>query len=385
MPSANLPVALNPFAKGFKNPKNFYSVSFGRGEETPPVFVTMGFPMENYIAIYALTAKGTETAHRLADSLRVDCYVLDRYAVETDIPFTSLKETVADSFSKYESHIFVAASGIVVRMIAPLLKSKDVDPAVVVVDQEGAFAISLVSGHLGGANELARLIGDKTGAVPVITTATDCAGAPSIDLIARDQGLTIGNIGLIKHINAAILDGEKVPVYDPDRFLDLSAYSDYFMMVDEIAALSWSRCGIVVDWNVHNLPERVLPLYPRCLSLGVGCRRGVPADEILELVRSVVADNGIAFESMFCMGSIDAKSDEKGLLEAAEILGLDVKFFSAAELDEIEVANPSGMVMKHMGVGGVCEAAAMMLADAKQVLVPKTKSARVTAAIAKKI
>lgn len=336
-------------------------------------------------AIYALTAKGVEIAHELVILLRADCYVLDRYATEDDISFESLKDVVAGKFSEYEAHVFIAASGIAVRMIAPFLKSKDVDPAVVVVDQEGQFAVSLVSGHLGGANELARLIGDKIGAAPVITTATDCAGVPSMDLIARDQGLIIGDIGLIKHINAAILDCGQVPVYDPDGYLDLSDLADYFYVVDDVDVLSRSRCGVAVDWHRRELPERVLALYPQCLSLGVGCRRGVPANEILELVFRVISESGIAPESIFCMGSIDAKSDEGGMIEAAEVLGLDLKFFSAAELDEIEVANPSGMVMKHMGVGGVCEAAAMKLANATQILIPKTKSARVTAAIAKKI
>ncbi|NDV21208.1 cobalamin biosynthesis protein [Desulfovibrio sp. JC022] len=341
--------------------------------------------MKNRTAIFALTRKGTEIAHELAVALQADCHALDRYATKYDIPFESLKDTVADKFSRYEAHVFIAASGIAVRMIAPHLKSKDVDPAVVVVDQEGEFAVSLVSGHLGGANELARLVGDKIGAVPVITTATDCAGVPSVDLIARDQGLNIGDIGLIKHINAVILDGQKVPVYDPDGFLDISAISDYFYVVDDVDVLSESRCGVVVDWRRHEVGERVLTLYPQCLSLGVGCRRGVPANEILELIFRVVGESDLAPKSIFCMGSIDAKSDEEGLLEAAEILGLELKFFSAAELDKIEVANPSGMVMKHMGVNGVCEAAAMKLADSTEILIPKSKSARVTAAVARKI
>ena len=341
--------------------------------------------MENCIAIYALTQKGAETARKIADLLQADCYVLQRYAAGPDTPFDSLKGVVADKFAKYESHIFVAASGIVVRMIAPQLKSKDVDPAVVVVDQNGEFAISLVSGHLGGANELARLLGDKIGAVPVITTATDCAGVPSIDLMAREQELLIGDIGLIKHVNSALLDGERVPVYDPDSFLDMAGLDKYFVAVDTVEKLSEFRCGIVVDWHVHDLPERVLALYPRCLSLGVGCRRGASADEILKLVRSVVAENGIVLESISSIGSIDAKRDEAGLLEAAAVLGLEPEFFSADELDEIEVANPSDMVMKHMGVGGVCEAAAMKLSGAKHIMVPKTKSSRVTAAIARKI
>ncbi|WP_432737890.1 cobalt-precorrin 5A hydrolase [Maridesulfovibrio sp. FT414] len=334
-------------------------------------------------AIYALTARGADLGRKISGLIRADSFVLQRYAAEEDIPFSSLSDLVADTFNSYEGHIFIAASGIVVRMIAPYLKSKVEDPAVVVLDQEGQFAVSLVSGHLGGANELARLIGDRIGATPVITTATDCAGVPSIDLLARKHGLIINDISLIKHINSALLDGEKVPVYDPGGFLDLEDAGDFFYRIESVGVLSTSRCGVVVDWRIHDLPERVIALYPRCLTLGVGCRRGVPADEILELIRAVLDKYRIAPESLCCMGSIDAKADEAGMLEAAVRLGLELKFFSATELDEIEVANPSGMVMKHMGVGGVCEAAAMKLANATEILIPKTKSARVTAALAR--
>ncbi len=339
--------------------------------------------MGNKFAIYSLTAEGAEFARDLSLKIGADCFVLDRYAAIGDTPFTSLAKLIAEKFSLFEAHIFIAASGIAVRMIAPYLKSKAEDPAVVVVDQKGKFAVSLVSGHLGGANELARMIGDKCGAIPIITTATDCAGLPSIDLLARESGLVIGDIGSIKYINAALLDGEQVAVHDSDGFLDISGLSDYFIPIEDIKELSEFRCGVVVDWRRHDLPEAVLPLYPQCLTLGVGCRRGVPVDEILELIESMLNDNGVARESVSCMGSIDAKSDEPGLIEAAEILGLELNFFSAAELDEVKVAKPSGMVMKHMGVGSVCEAAAMKMANATEILVPKTKSARVTAALAK--
>lgn len=339
--------------------------------------------MPNKIAIYSLTAKGADLARKIAAFVSADSFVLDRYAANHDISFKSLTELIADKFSAYEAHVFVAASGIAVRMIAPHLKSKAADPAVVVVDQDGQFSISLVSGHLGGANELARLIGDKCGATPVITTATDCAGVPSIDLLARENGLILGDIGSIKHINAALLDGERVAVYDPDGFLDLSGLDEYFYFVDAVTEIPGIRCGIAVDWRMNELPETVLALYPQCLKLGVGCRRGVPSDEILELIKSMLVENGIALESVSCMGTIDAKNNEVGLLEAAEILGLELRFFSAAELDEIKVAKPSGMVMKHMGVGSVCEAAAMKMANATEILVPKTKSARVTTALAK--
>lgn len=335
------------------------------------------------VAVYALTDRGADLGRRLACKLGADCFILHRYAADGDTPFKSLTDLVADTFSAYEGHVFIAASGIVVRMIAPHLKNKAEDPAVVVLDQGGKFAVSLVSGHLGGANELARLVGDKIGSAPVITTATDCAGVPSIDLLARKAGLVIGDIGLIKHVNSALLDGEKVPFYDPDSFLNISDLGDFFYPVESVDILSESRCGIMVGWQNDEKAETVLPLYPRCLTLGIGCRRGVPAGEILELVHTMLDRNRIALESVSCIGSIEAKKDEQGLIEAADILGLELKFYTAAELDEIDIANPSGVVMKHMGVGGVCEAAAMKMANAKEILIPKTKSARVTAALAK--
>ncbi|CCO22437.1 cobalt-precorrin 5A hydrolase [Maridesulfovibrio hydrothermalis] len=339
--------------------------------------------MRNKIAIYALTAEGAGLASILISKINADLFVLERYSSELSTSFTSLADLVSDKFSAYEAHIFIAASGIAVRMIAPHLKNKAADPAVVVLDQKGQFAVSLVSGHLGGANELARLIGDEIGAVPVITTATDCAGVPAIDLLARENNLVIGDICLIKHINAALLDGDQVAVYDPDGFLNISENDINFYLVDDVEMLGDLRCGVCVDWRIRNLAETVLPLYPRCLALGVGCRRGVPVGEILGLIRSTLDSNGVAVQSISCMGTIDAKSDEQGLIDAAEILGLELNFFSAAELDEIKVAAPSGMVMKHMGVGSVCEAAAMKMANATEILVPKTKSARVTAALAK--
>ncbi|WP_027723261.1 cobalt-precorrin 5A hydrolase [Maridesulfovibrio zosterae] len=341
--------------------------------------------MPNEIAIYSLTATGALLAHRLKASLEADSYVLERYAVEGDIPFNYLAELITDKFSVYRSHIFISASGIAVRSIAPHLKNKAEDPAIVVLDQQGHFAVSLVSGHLGGANELAGLIAEIIGATAVITTATDCAGVPSIDLLAKDRGLVIGDLGSIKHINAALLDGVKVAVYDPDGVMKIKKSSKHFYIVDTAEELRGLRCGVHIDWRRSDLPESVLCLYPRCLTLGVGCRRGVPAKEILELIESTLKINDVAVQSVLCMGTIDAKNDEDGLIEAADILGLDLNFFSAAELDEITVTKPSGMVMKHMGVGSVCEAAAMKLANAKGILIPKTKSARVTVALAKAV
>ena len=336
-------------------------------------------------AVYALTAKGADLSRKIALATGAVSYVLERYAKESDIPFAGFTSLISDNFSDYDSHIFIMASGIVVRAIAPYLKSKESDPAVVVLDQEGQFAISLVSGHLGGANELARKIADQIGATAVITTATDCAGVPSIDLLARSNGLVIGDIGIIKHLNAALLDGDKVGVYDPELFLDLNNFDKFFYRVGSVDELAELKSGVCVDWRVHSLPERVLKLYPKCLRLGVGCRRGVPAEEINALVTAVLAEHGIAEQSITSMGTIDAKNDEVGMLEFARQMNFEIKFFSADELEEIKGTTPSGLVMKHMGVGSVCEAAAMKQSGGNNLIVPKKKSARVTMSLAKDV
>ncbi|SMF01805.1 cobalt-precorrin 5A hydrolase [Desulfovibrio gilichinskyi] len=336
-------------------------------------------------AIYSLTAKGADLARKIAFATGSVSYVLERYAEESDIPFTGFTSLISDTFSAYESHIFIMASGIVVRAIAPHLKSKDTDPAVVVLDQEGRFAISLVSGHLGGANELARMVAGQIGATAVITTATDCAGVPSIDMLARASGLVIGDTGSIKHVNSALLDGDKVGVYDPEIFLNIDGLSEFFYKVDNVADLDELRCGVCIDWRIHDLPENVLKLYPKCLRLGVGCRRGVPAEEINALVTDVLADHGIALQSIVSLGTIDAKNDEVGMLEFARQKNLKINFFSADELEEIKGTTPSGLVMKHMGVGSVCEAAAMKQSGGDNLIVPKKKSARVTMSLAKDV
>ncbi|WP_291326008.1 cobalt-precorrin 5A hydrolase [Desulfovibrio sp. UCD-KL4C] len=336
-------------------------------------------------AIYALTAKGADLARKIALATGADSFVLKRYAEESDIPFAGFTSLISNNFSVYDSHIFIMASGIVVRAIATHLKSKDSDPAVVVLDQEGEFVISLVSGHLGGANELARMIADQIGATAVITTATDCAGVPSIDLLARSNGLVIGDIGIIKHVNAALLDGERVGVYDPEFFIDLNDFDEFFYRVSSVEDLTDLRCSVCVDWRVHSLPERVLKLYPKCLRLGVGCRRGVPAEEINALVIAILTEQRIAGQSIASMGTIDAKNDEVGMLEFARQMNFKIKFFSADELEEMKGTTPSELVIKHMGVGSVCEAAAMKQSGGNNLIVPKKKSARVTMSLAKDV
>lgn len=342
----------------------------------------------NRTAIYALTPQGARLGKVLADRLVGDLFLPYRLAEEyRAIPFYRLMEVVARNFSSYPRQVFIAAAGIVVRVISPHLKRKDCDPAVIVLDHQGRYVISLLSGHLGRANELAREIALLTGGEAVITTATDVAGVPSIDLLASEKGFIILNIDAIKSVNMAILTGEPVQIFDPESRLCLMDHERMGFNVEQVAEKKdWvkSKPGIWVTWK-DKRPDpitRQLILHPRCLVAGIGCNRGTDSREIVELIRSTFRENALALHSLKCLSTIDAKRGESGLREAAQQLGVPLSFASPSELKSIRVPHPSRVVEKHVGVSSVCEAAALLKSGSGRLLVPKTRSLNATLAVA---
>ncbi len=338
-------------------------------------------------AVYGLTPQGAHLAGRLAHALRGELYLPESLAFEHSArPFLGLLRAVDRTFAQYERHVFVAAAGIVVRAVAPHLQTKDRDPAVVVLDTDGRFAVSLLSGHLGGANELAREVARITNGTPVITTATDTAGVPSWDLLAVEKNLVIADLEAVKGLNMAVLRGEPVSVSDPEDRLGLKADRDKtlaeLLRVDE-NALPAGAPSVTVTWKASPAqgPE-CLVLHPRCLVAGVGCNRGTSSGEILGLMESVFSAHGLARASLCGLATIEAKQDEAGILEAAEALGVPVAFYSADALQGLEVPTPSKTVKHHMGVESVCEAAAMKRAGGGRILVSKVRSRNATLAIA---
>lgn len=336
------------------------------------------------IAIYAVTEKGAALGSKLAAALPARLYALSRLGVPDARPFASLATLMAEAFARHRAHIFICACGIAVRSIAPHLRDKTSDPAVVSLDDTGHFAVSLLSGHLGGANDLARRVADLTGAVPVITTATDAAGAPAIELLARDLGLGLDNPVATRRINAALASGQPVAVFDP---LGLFTLTDartpaHFEWVADPGQVAPDTPLVLVDWRIGEATPTRLFLRPRVLTAGVGCRRGTPAADILSLLDHVCRERRLAPGSLAALASIEAKRDEVGLLEAARTLGLDIQFFSAGQLAGVSVPHPSAVVAKHMGVGSVCEAAAILATGGGRLLAPKTRTGFSTVAIA---
>ncbi len=335
------------------------------------------------VAVYAVTAKGLSLGRTLARELPGTLYAPARLAGDGAVPFDSLSALVAETFQQRRAHIFLCACGIAVRAVAPHLRGKAVDPAVVCLDDAATFAVSLLSGHLGGANDLARRLAGLTGAVPVVTTATDAAGAPAIELLARDAGLFLDNPVATRRVNAALAAGEPVAVFDPlGLFAPPEAAARHFVWLADPAGVGPDEPLVVVDWRAGPATPTRLYLRPRVLAAGIGCRKGASAEAILELVDAACRQYRLAPAAIGQVASIEAKRHEPGLLEAARRLGAGTVFFSADELSGISVPHPSAMAAKHMGVESVCEAAAILAANRGRLVAPKTKNAVATLALA---
>lgn len=262
-------------------------------------------------------------------------------------------------FSEHEALIFIGACGIAVRDIAPHLKSKITDPAVLVVDDRGKFVIPILSGHIGGANALARRIAELIGATAVITTATDGAGKFSCDAWAAAHGCAVSSMGLAKKISAEIL------------VRDLPISSEFDLPEALPAGLfpaGGGDLGVYVGIRTETPYRETLRLIPRIVTLGIGCRRGAPEEGIRQTVTEVLKRNGIDPRAVCRIASVDLKRNEAGLLAFAASLGADTAFFSADELNAVPGRfEESEFVRKTVGTGNVCERAAV-LAGGKRIL-----------------
>ncbi|MER6029242.1 precorrin-3B C(17)-methyltransferase [Streptomyces sp. NPDC001851] len=264
-------------------------------------------------------------------------------------------EAVRAAFAECEQLVCFLATGATVRLLAPLLGDKTADPGVVCVDEGGRYAVSLVGGHGGGANELARAVGALLGAEPVVTTATDSVGLAGLDTL----GLPCeGSVALVSR---ALLDGEPVALEAevpwPLPPLPVSAQGPYTIRL--------------TDRDVAP-GEREVLLRPPSLVVGVGASRGAPVDEVLGLVEETLREAGLTPKSVAELATVDAKAEEPGLLAAAERLGVPLVTYSAEELAAVEVPNPSDAPLAAVGTPSVAEAAALLRGG--ELLVPKRKS-----------
>lgn len=347
------------------------------------------------VAIIAITRNGAQLGSRLAGGLPgSQLYVLRKFqgaAGKAAIAFDDLRELITRLWQEGSSLACIMASGIVVRMIAPLVTAKDSDPAVVVLDDAGKFAIALLSGHLGGANELAERCAWLLGARPVITTATDANNLPSFDLLAKEQGWVIEELGAVKLLNSLLLDNQPIAVVDcTDRVRSWFHGSGKLSFYGTIAsALKSNAQGFLFVTN-RQLPRQVTPenlliLRPRNLVLGIGCNSGTSADEIEAFVQQHLKRLLLSPRSVYSIATVEAKRDEPGLVACAERLGVALTCFSSEELNRVAAPSPpSAYALAAIGARGVAEPAALLASGNDRLLLKKVKSENVTLAVAER-
>lgn len=300
---------------------------------------------------------------------------------------TSLSEWVGLKFKSCDLVIFVGACGIAVRKIAPFVSDKKTDSAVLVIDDTGKNVISLLSGHLGGGNEQALFVAERTGANPVITTASDCSKKIAVDLFAKKNQLVIFDYGGAKDIESAILDGENIGFVS--EFPTEGKLPEEFVVIPFASGQSKKntdfelKYGIEISLHNNMRFEKNLHLLPRCIVAGVGCKRGKTKEEILQALNICFEKVDIPIESLCKICTIDLKKDEEGLIMAAGELGSELEFYNAGRLMQAEgIFNESEFVRGVTGVDNVCERAAALGAGNVRLLLEKTKIDGVTVALA---
>ncbi len=343
------------------------------------------------IGVLALTPGGSKLGAAIAENLAgVSLYLPERVSpgfakAET---FTDFKTTFVNCFRKHQGLICVMAAGIVVRLLAPLLEGKESDPPVVVVDEAGRNAISLVSGHLGGANQLAQKVAAITGGQAVVTTATDVQGEVSFDELAQTAGLAIENLERVKTLNMALLEKKQIGLFDPGSWLrpliPESAGIKLLERPEEAREEKLSGWIYVEEMLGSFEPPPCLVLRPKSLVVGVGCNRGTTSAEIGNAIEKVFRDKGLSPLAIRNLATVELKKDEDGLNELLRERGWPAVYYSVSELEAgDQVPTPSEMVRKHLGVESVCEKAAILSAETQELLIAKEILGNVTVAVAR--
>ena len=327
-------------------------------------------------SVFAYSRQGCRTAKKIEDLLKAQqatCYTMEKFLKPGFSPIEKpSRDFYGRCFSDSDALIFVGSCGIAVRMIAPFVKDKKTDPAVLCVDELGKFVIPLLSGHIGGANALTEKLAEGLGAVPVVTTATDINGKFSVDAWAARNGFSISSMKTAKAVSARILE-RPVPLYS--RFPVAGVLPAGTEEGDR------GDLGILLSYRLESPFDETLRLTPKVLHLGLGCRRDTPQENIEAAVTQVFSENHLDFGAVKCAASIDLKKDEQGLLAFCEAHKVLISFYTAQELQAVPGSfTPSQFVSSITGVDNVCERSAMVGAD--NIIVRKTACNGVTVAVA---
>lgn len=351
-------------------------------------------------AIVAITKHGVELARNLSGSFQnADLYYMKKFEngdeEKRNIQMFegSVRLLLPSLFQSYKGIIMIISLGAVVRMIAPLLKDKKTDPGVVVIDDKGEHVISVLSGHLGGANELTKEVAAALGARPIITTASDVQKTIPVDLFGKRFGWVWDSAEKLTPVSASVVNEEQVAViqesgekewWDYDRPLpeNIKTYAS----IEEALQVKPNAALVITHRQLTEEEQPILAngvLYrPKVIVLGMGCNRGTSRDEIESVIKETLDELQLSIKSVKAISTIDLKKDEEGLIETAKKYGWEFTYYSPEQLNTIEIEKPSDTVYKFTGAYGVSEPAAKLYSGARTLDLVKKKSGNVTISVA---
>ncbi|WP_270505682.1 cobalt-precorrin 5A hydrolase [Paraclostridium sordellii] len=352
---------------------------------------TLSMSTENKIAFISVTKNGKELAFKIKELLNEgDIFITEKLFNESldnekcKVINGRLGNLTKDLMEKYEVLIFIMATGIVVRSIASHIKNKFEDPAILVIDEKGLNVISLLSGHIGGANEMTNYISSLIGANPVITTATDVNGKSSLDMIAKRLNAYIDNFREnVKDVNYSLVNNKDLGIYidgnyrvDTRGFITIKNINEFHRLnnLDKII--------YITNKNVTDINDsRIIKVIPRDIVIGIGCRRNTPYEEIQKALDDLLYKYNIDKKSILKIGSVEVKKDEIGIIELARTLNVDFEIISLEEIKKVEDKfEKSEFVKKSIGVYSVAEPVAYLLSN-KNLIVKKHKYKGITFSI----
>jgi len=309
------------------------------------------------IAIVSLTKGGYKLALKLSKNYK-NSEIFSKYNEDDEnanIILENFKEIVNDIFSRFDFLIFIMSTGIVVRMIAPLLKSKVSDPGIIVIDENGNNVISLLSGHLGGANEMTIEISKFLGSNPVITTASDVKGKIAVDVFAKKNNLFIKSMKDAKKIASIMVNDGKI-IFKADesvKFKENFTTKNKYLFDEAISAEGYV---LITNRTVLDLDMPSLVLIPKNIVLGIGCRRGISFEKLKLSVEKVFEEFNLDCRSLKHIATVDIKRDEEGIKKLSEFLETPLRIVDRNDIRKVENNYEiSEFVKKQIGVGAVCE------------------------------
>jgi cobalt-precorrin 5A hydrolase len=340
--------------------------------------------MVTKMAIVAITRHGIEIARRIKQGIpEVKIYVPTKHNDGgNDIIWFTEQSTqlVGELFKTYDALICIFSLGAVIRMVAPHLIDKKSDPAVLVIDDRASNVISALSGHLGGANALARLVASFLGAQPVITTAADVNETIAVDLIGREFNWTIQNFENVTKVSAFMVNEEKIAIYQDagERNWWHAPLPRNVTVVDSIDKIKSQefKAGLIISDRVVVLDQSIISksvIYrPKSLVVGIGLHWDTSKETIKSGIDTVFKENGLSFQSIRNLASINRKAKVKGLEEFSTQYGIPIEIYEKDRLVSVDVPNPSATVQKFEGTSSVSEASSL-LSSKGELVVPKQK------------